>query len=180
MNIIKIDPSTRVNEQFVISSRINAAPIAHDSLHPLITSGPINRVLSHTKYTADFYSKIALDIVTETVFNYPYPYFTEKTLRPINCKRMFIIVGPPGMLKVLHSLGIETFGDIINESYDDIIDAEERFLSIIDSIEQFCEISLEEIKEYYNNNRRKFDHNWHVMKNLANSEILKFTKSSLA
>lgn len=175
MNIIKIDPFTRVNDAWINTQQINASPVLQDVRHPLITSGPTGGNIA-THYYADFYSKIALDIVTETAFHYPYPRICEKTLRPINCKRMFIIVGPPGVLKLLHSKGFVTFGDIIDESYDNIHNAEERFLSIVCAIEQFCNMDLAQIKLYYNANRWKFDHNWHTLKNLLQSEIQEFTQ----
>jgi len=174
MNIIKIDPFTRVNDNWIRTEQINASPVLADVQHPLITSGPSGGGTTH--FYADFYSKIALDIVTETAFHYPYARICEKTLRPINCKRMFIIVGPAGSLKLLHSKGFETFGDIIDESYDDIYNAQERFLSVVNAIEQFCKLDLDQIKSYYNTNRQKFDHNWHTLKNLLQSEIQEFTQ----
>ena len=83
---------------------------------------------------------------------------------------MFIIVGAPYTLRLLHSKGIKTFDDIINESYDSIEDPEERLLSIVNSIENFCKLDLIDIKKYYINNCDKFSHNWHILKNLAQVE----------
>ncbi len=170
MIIIKTYPQTRINESFVKSGQINATPIDTSVSHPLVTGSPLD---SSARYTADFYSKIALDIVTESVFNYPYQLLTEKTLRPINCKRMFIIVGAPYSLALLHSKGFKTFDDIIDESYDRIEDAEQRFKSIVNSIEKFCALDLAQIKKYYNDNREKFSHNWHTLKNLPWAEVQK-------
>ena len=170
MNIIKVDPFTRVNHTFIRTDRINAHAVEQDVTHPLITTGP-SAGANATHFTADFYRKIGLDIVTETVYNYPYPRICEKTLRPINCKRMFIVLGPAGVLKLLHSKGFETFGDIIDESYDAIEDAEERFLAVVQAVEQFCQLDLETVKDYYRNNSQKFSHNWHTMKQLLQNEI---------
>jgi len=177
MTLIKLDPFTRVNDSFVQTDRVDATPVLQDVSHPLITTGP-SAGANTTHYSADFYKKIALDIVTETVFNYPYPRICEKTLRPINCKRMFIIVGPAHSLKLLQSRGIMTFGDIINESYDTIENPEERFLSVVDAIDQFCKLDLDKIKNYYRNNRWKFDHNWQTMKNLLQVELQKFEQEN--
>jgi len=177
MTLIKLEPFTRVNDSFVQTDRVDATPILHDVSHPLITSGPSGG-LNSTHFSADFYKKIALDIVTETVFNYPYPRICEKTLRPINCKRMFIIFGATGSLKLLHSRGILTFGDIIDESYDTIENPEERFLAAVDSVEKFCQLDLDTIKTYYKNNSWKFDHNWQTMKNLLQAELQKFEQEN--
>jgi hypothetical protein len=170
-NIIYTKPWTRVNDAFIKTNRIDASVVPANITHPLIDSLPNS---NSTRYTADFYLKIGVDIVTETVFNYPYPFVTEKTLRPINCKRMFIVVGAPYTLKMLHSKGFVTFDDIIDESYDSIEDPEERFLSIVRSIEKFCALELSEVKKYYDNNCNKFNHNWHTLKNLKQLEIQQF------
>jgi hypothetical protein len=172
ISIIQPVPWVRINDEFIRTDRINAS-LVPSITHPMVSSPP-NSI--QTRYTADFYSKIAVDIVTETVFNYPYPAITEKTLRPINCKRMFIIVGATHVLKLLHSKGFITFNDIIDESYDSINDPEERFLAIINSVEKFCALDLDEVKKYYETNSNKFDHNWHTLKSLKQLEIQQFTQ----
>lgn len=45
-------------------------------------------------------------------------FITEKTLKPILAEQIFLIQGCKNTLSYLHELGIETFGDIIDESYD--------------------------------------------------------------
>ena len=173
MNLIQTLPQVTVNDNFIHSYRIDATPIHDHVTHPLINSDP--KTLG-TRYTADFFSKIGLDIVTETIFKYPYPCVTEKTLRPINCKRMFVIVGAPHTLKLLHSKGFVSFDNIIDESYDIINNAEERFLSIVSAVEKFCTLSIEEIKNYYRENQWRLDHNWRTLKNLKQLEIEQFKK----
>jgi len=174
MNIILLDPNTRINDKFIKTDRINASPVTKDVVHELITVGRDSR---ETRKKATWYSKIALDIVTESVFNYPYPYVTEKTLRPINCKRMFVIVGAAHTLELLRSKGIVTFNDILDESYDRIEDPEDRFLAIVDCIEKFCLLDLAIIRQYYDHNRWKFDQNWHALKNLLATEIDHYKKT---
>jgi hypothetical protein len=169
VNYLSVTPYTSVNDSWITSDQINATPARQDVQHPLLASENYP-----TLWVADFYKKIALDIVTETVFNYPYPYVSEKTLRPINCKRMFIILGPKGQLAYLKSLGIDTFGDLIDESYDEIADPETRFLHVVQEIKKFCALDLEQIKQYYVNNKTKFDHNFQVLKNLPQREIQNF------
>jgi hypothetical protein len=169
VNYLSVTPYTSVNDSWIIGNQIDATPIRQNIQHPVVTDNS-----GTTIYGADFYKKIALDIVTETVFNYPYPYVSEKTLRPINCKRMFIILGPKGQLAYLKSLGINTFGDLIDESYDEIADPETRFLHVVQEIKKFCALDLEQIKQYYVNNKTKFDHNFQVLKNLPQREIQNF------
>ena len=134
---------------------------------------PILQVANSTQYRAEFYSKIALDIVTETVFNYPYPYISEKTLRPIACKRMFIIVGATNTLATLKTYGFKTWSDLIDESYDSIADPEERFLSVVKSVNNFCKLPLADVKQFLLNNQDRLDHNFQVLQSLKTQEVSK-------
>lgn len=165
MNIICPIPWNRINDQWVRTSKINAIPVEQTIKHPLI-----NNIKSLNLYD-NFYSNIAMDIITETAFHYPYPYISEKTLRPIVCKRLFIILGPPNTLKTLHNKGFETFGDFINEEYDSIHDPEKRFLLVVQEIERFCQHDLNKIKQYYLNNQEKFEHNFNRLSQLHQEEL---------
>ena len=166
MNILKIDPAVRINDRFIINSNIDSSPPATHYSHPIIDSKPHS-----TRYGADFYKKIALDIVTETVFNYPYPYISEKTLRPIACKRMFIIIGAPYTLALLKKDGFLSWGDIVNESYDQIEDPEKRFFAVTDAIKEFCALPLPTVKEFLYANQDRLNHNFITLQNIQKQEI---------
>lgn len=167
--ILNPEKSTRVNDRFVSDeSIICVAPPANVS-HPIVDSPPNSK---DSRFQAHFYKKIALDIVTETVFKYPYPYISEKTLRPIACKRMFIVVGPAHLLKLLHIKGFQTFGDFLDESYDDIICPTTRFHAVTKSIKNFIDRPLDEIKEFYLINQKRFDHNFQTLRNLRSKELV--------
>ena len=136
----------------------------------------------HTQYPpADqdqsaLYHSVTLDLVNETVYNYPYPCVTEKTLRPIACKRMFIIVGPSGMLELLHSYGFQTFSDIIDENYDSISEPNARFIAVMDAFEKFCKIPLDEIRTWMLINQQRFEHNFAVLQQLKQNEFERFKR----
>jgi len=171
MYIISVDPVTRINDQFAQDASINCLYPSHDLISELVSSSA-----NQTRYGADFYENIALDIVNETVFDYPYPCITEKTLRPIACKRMFVIVGPAGILNLLHQLGFESWGDIIDESYDSLTDPQERFLSVVNSINEFCQLPLDEIKKFLTDNQSRLEYNYSIFQNLKNQELNKIKK----
>lgn len=159
---------TRINDQFIIDDTIDATPLECSVKSALIPGYPNDR---QTKFQADFYKNFALDIVTETVFDYPYPYITEKTLRPIASKRMFIVVGPFGVLNLLRNKGFVTFGDFINEDYDLIKDPVERFKKILSVIDDFLLKPLDDIKQFYNNNQDRFEQNFLTLKQLRTVEL---------
>ena len=148
MSIITVTPWSRVNDNWVNTSRIDASPVRQTFRHPLIPQVNSAYDMNTNTYGSDYYSTIALDIVAEGVYHYPHVFISEKTIRPIASKRMFIILGASNILHELHKKGFETFGDFINESYDAVTDPEERFLLVVKEIENFCARDLEEIKQY--------------------------------
>ena len=167
MNYITTIQYTRVNETWTNGS-VDADPVLYDVSHPLISWLPNNRF---THYQANFYKKIAIDIVAESVYNYPYAYITEKTLRPIACKRLFIIVGPPGVLDLLHKKGFETFSDIIDESYDLITDPVQRWHALENVITNFVTKPIDEIRNIIKSKSIILEKNFITLKNLKSTEI---------
>lgn len=172
-NIIKLSPASRVNDLFVLSPEINATRADATCLHPLISGTPNDH---HTRFQADFYKHAACDIVVETVFDYPYPYISEKTLRSFACKRMLIVIGPQGVLQLLKARGFMTFDDIINEDYDRIKDPLKRYVAVIKEIKKVCGLSLDDIKRYMKKNVNKFNHNFDVLQNLQKNELHQIAK----
>lgn len=111
------------------------------------------------RYFEPEYRKFALDIVTETEFDYPYPFFTEKILRPLASKRMFIVAGPCGLLAHLKDLGFKTFGSFIDESYDSITDPSDRMLAVLEEVDRLSSIPLDKFKEKMLEYSSVLDHN---------------------
>ena len=89
----------------------------------------INDNLFAKNYT--FLNKAAFNIVSETVFDYPFPNYSEKTIQSLLSKRPFIMIGSCRNLRHLRDKGFKTFGYIINESYDDIEDPNERLEAVM-------------------------------------------------
>jgi len=161
--ILLPQPFNRVNDKWVHDDSIDASPIYFDVAHPLVTTPPNTTI---DQYQTQFYKKIAVDIVTESVLAYPYPYITEKVLRPFACKRMFVYVGPHGVLKMLQDKGFETFGDIIDESYDNIEDPVKRFKKIVEVVNDVVGMPLATLKNYFKKNQGKFERNLQVLSNI--------------
>ena len=88
------------------------------------------------KLTAEIFNDCLINLVTETFYfgdfnNHSSELFiTEKTVKAILSKQIFILIGPKGMLKKLKSMGITTFSDYIDESYDDEPDSTRLFKAI--------------------------------------------------
>jgi hypothetical protein len=69
------------------------------------------------------YNQTAYSVIAETCFQDDFAFFTEKTAKPIIARRLFIMFAGQGYLANLRKLGFQTFGDIIDESYDNESDA---------------------------------------------------------
>jgi len=167
MTLFYTDPLTRVNDELTLKNG-NPTPITDDVLSPHIP-GMENK--KRSRYQSDFYKYYGLDIVTETVFNYPYPFITEKTMRPITSKRPFIIVGGSGILALLKSKGFQTFSNIIDESYDDVLDYSDRFDSVTASIKEFVTQPIEKIRQDVSSVAHTLEHNFQNYLVLEDIEI---------
>lgn len=110
--------------------------------------------------TNSFYKNIAFDLVTETCYDYHTPYLSEKTLRPILHKRMFILVAPAGTLSLLKQTGYQTFSPFINEEYDEIYDPWNRMIAIVDEVERLCNIPIDQIKQTMYQHQEILEHNY--------------------
>jgi hypothetical protein len=172
-HLLSVNPPSRINDHWVTNDQINASAITCSVRDDRLAGKPND---PKYRFQADFYKKFACDIVSETVLQYPYAYISEKTLRPIACKRMFVILGAPGTLKLLQSKGFFTFGDFIDESYDDIADSQTRFLSVIVEIEKLCCTPLPEVKQYLHSIKSRPEHNFTVLQNLQSQELANFSK----
>lgn len=74
---------------------------------------------SNTNFWADIYKNIAVEVVCETCHNNESFFITEKTLRPILYKRLFLVFGSKYYEQKLKKLGIDIFDDVFDKSYDE-------------------------------------------------------------
>lgn len=116
----------------------------------------------------DVYNKTAYSLVAETNWNNDFVFFTEKTVKPILGKRLFIMVGHMHALRRLRNLGFRTFGDIIDESYDNIEGADQRFAKALEQLEYLCSMPQDQILEKVKpiaeyNYQHMLDINWYEL-----------------
>jgi hypothetical protein len=90
--------------------------------------------IADSNYSADFdlddYNTTDIEIVLETLFDDDRVHLTEKSLRPIAVGQPFVIASTHGSLEYLRSYGFKTFGAVWDETYDAIIDPNERLIAI--------------------------------------------------
>ena len=97
------------------------------------------------------YRDTYFSLVTETVFNYPYSFRTEKIWKPIAVGHPFIAVANRGFYRDLHRMGFKTFGHVIDEKFDLIDNSQDRLECIAESVEDLCRQDLASFyRECYN------------------------------
>jgi hypothetical protein len=170
-NLIKVSPATRINDLFVTDQTLLDFSIVTESYKDPIIQGKPN---IDNRVHADFYKKIGIDIVVETAMEYPYNFITEKTYRPIANGRPFVIIGPLHTLSFLKSLEFLTFSSIIDESYDNIKNPEQRFIAACDSIYTFVNRPINDIVDDLRSIETILIKNQQRFKSLKNDQLKLF------
>ena len=100
-------------------------------------------------YTSEDYITSNIEIVLETLFDDDRLHLTEKTLRSIACQQPFILMATHGSLEYLRRYGFETFGSLLDESYDTIIDPVERMAAVIAEMKRITQLPTAERIELF-------------------------------
>jgi len=142
------------------------------SYSDLEDDNPLKKILDYD-YKNELHSKYDLDIkewhynsfcniITESKYDFreqtPFVkdnfefetspiHFTEKLAKSVHAEQPFIILGSPNYLKKLKELGFKTFSNWWDESYDLILNYEDRFEKISELILDISEWSLPKCKD---------------------------------
>ena len=84
------------------------------------------------------YVDTCVSVVTETRFDYPHTFRTEKIWKPMIMCHPFVVAANSGYYRDLHSAGFRTFGHLIDESFDQIDDPKSRANRIVDVVADIC------------------------------------------
>jgi len=114
----------------------------------------------------DFLKHSCLNIVSETAFDYPGCNHSEKILQPMLSMRPFVIISSAHSLQFLRSKGFETFGNIIDESYDEIEDPNHRLEKVMSLVLELNKLTLPEMKQLLIDTKPKLEHNFRHLKKL--------------
>lgn len=108
----------------------------------------------------DFTNTSYLEVVNETNFDSSTNLFiTEKTYRAIAIGHIFLICGQRGTLRHLKRQGFQTFDDLFDESYDDIVSFAKRWEIIKKNLQLWMSMSESAKRDYYKKSFDKLVHN---------------------
>lgn len=112
------------------------------------------------------YNQTNYSLVAETNFENHYNFYTEKIVKPIMAKRLFVVASGQHYLKNLRNLGFLTFDGIIDESYDNEPDSYWRWTRAMEQVNWLCQqdpaqiiTAAEHIVEH--NRNLMFERNWY-------------------
>lgn len=89
-------------------------------------------------------------VVTETVFDYPHSFRTEKIWKPIVMGHPWIAVANRGFYRDMHNLGFQTIGHVVDESFDQLDNNQDRLERIAQVVDDLCQQDLAAfVKECY-------------------------------
>jgi len=129
---------------------------------------------SNISEVESFYKNSYINIVTETYFFNNIRHITEKTYKPIAFMQPFIVFAAPGTLAYLRSLGFKTFDKFWDESYDDILDHEVRFMAIMELIEKISKWTEVKLVELTHNVKEIVEYNKNHLATMKDPEVEAF------
>jgi hypothetical protein len=143
-----------------------------------------SNILSNTdqklinEYLVDysFFKKSFVYIITETVADYPYTYFTEKTWKAFMYKMPFMIVGSKNSLAQLRSFGFKTFGNFWDEGYDTLECAANRIDKIVENLKILSMLSQTDIDKLYKEMLSILDYNQSHLKTFYQCQLDRISK----
>jgi hypothetical protein len=76
-------------------------------------------------------------------------FATEKTFKPMINNQFFIPVSSAGHQEHLRELGYKTFGRVIDEHYDTIVNNQQRFEAVLAETKRLASMPLEQLHNIY-------------------------------
>jgi hypothetical protein len=87
------------------------------------------------------YQKSYFSIVTETCFLEDQLFVTEKTYKPIANGHPYLIIGPTGILAHLREQGYQTYPEIFDESYDDMMPSGTKIETVLNNVRKYASLT---------------------------------------
>lgn len=118
--------------------RLKSVPQQGFVKHQLFDNTWGDAIVNARCYTDTWFS-----LVSETIFDYPYTFRTEKIWKPILMAHPFVVAANRGYLKDLRQAGFQTFHTLIDENFDQIDSPIDRMCRIIDTVEWILQQGVE-------------------------------------
>lgn len=142
-------PNAQKNKDYFVDRAISMFPHYADEIRKFISETYFPVVLESKEERRNFWglpsvsSRCLWFIVTESNFSIDTPQrpvrrVTEKTLKALVYGRPFLVLGEAQTLGYLHELGFRTYGCVIDESYDLVINPHRRMEAFMETVRQIA------------------------------------------
>lgn len=168
-------PNTRVNDDLILNSYFwdvllrNYSTFQGKTHQGCAITGMPNDL--STRFFASFLNQCFVYVITETVADYPYTFFTEKTWKAMVSKTPFMLVGTAGSLKNLRSFGFKTFNAWWSEDYDLLPTASERIEALVLELKKLSLLSPADLSDLRTEMQPIIDYNFNHMKVFAQADL---------
>lgn len=136
LTVAQTEPIRLLPEQYEIARALTnmaTAPSHSFCKHHLFGNTWGDAIVNPHAYTDTYFS-----VVTETIYDYPYTFRTEKIWKPMIMQHPFVVAANAGYYRSLQQAGFRTFGDVIDESFDSIDDPTQRAERIVEIVQDIC------------------------------------------
>jgi len=140
-----IEPVRLLPPEYEIERAVSQMSLVPESgfvKHLLFNNTWGDAIVNHRCYTDTWFS-----LVTETIFDYPHTFRTEKIWKPVLMAHPFVVAANSGYLRDLRDAGFQTFHTLIDERYDQIDCPSTRIERIIDTIRGISQLGAAEFWE---------------------------------
>jgi hypothetical protein len=111
---------------------------------PVSKSDATINMLTHKTFSSSSCFEIVVETDIENLF------ITEKTLKPIICKKPFLLAASSNSLRFLRKYGFQTFDSLFDESYDTIDIYYDRMHAMYRNVKNMCRHTLTDCSKYVN------------------------------
>lgn len=108
------------------------------------------------------FNDTAYSVIAETDHDNTLSFFSEKTAKPLIARRLFVAFSGYKFLHNLRSVGFKTFNNVIDESYDNIIDDDTRYAAAFEQVKRLCSMDQQTV---YNQIKDTVEHNYNLIMN---------------
>lgn len=116
-------------------------------------------IVDQPGHPMDFYNNAYWNFSTMSSFSAHHLSLSKNIFLPILNLQPFVIVGPPGSLSLIKSMGYKTFKNHINESYDSVTDNEARMQSLFRLVYEMAHFTGLELSTLNGKLRSIINHN---------------------
>lgn len=128
--------------------------------------GYLKSNIQHNDFAYNAIQQSFLNIITETCYTSNYVNISEKTIKPIICKRPFLMLGPPHSLQHLRELGFKTFNNWWDESYDLETDCAKRLQMVYYIADEILNKSFDELHKILSEMNEVLEYNYQHLNNM--------------